>query len=82
MFHHPELVATSPRSKSVTNPRNELKRISSKQQEKQTQGNTRICYRSSTSHLEVYVSIKEPTKCGLMHQATFPLSSDHKDRAS
>jgi hypothetical protein len=39
---------------------------------------TRICYRSSTSHLEVYVSVEEPTKGGPLHLGHFPPSSDHK----
>jgi hypothetical protein len=42
---------------------------------------TRICYRSSTSHLEVYVSVEELTKDGPLHLGHFPPSSDHKDQA-
>jgi hypothetical protein len=48
-----------------------LKRISSNKQEKESQGDTRICYRGSTSHLEVYVSVEKLIKDGLMHQAPF-----------
>ena len=81
MFLHLEPVRTTPRSRSAPNPRNELKRYTSIQQEQQSQGDTRICYRSSTSHLEVYVSVEEPTKGGPLHLGHFPPPSDHKDRA-
>jgi hypothetical protein len=37
--------------------------------------------RSSTSHLEVYVSVEVPTKVGPLHLGHFPPSSDHKDQA-
>jgi hypothetical protein len=40
-----------------------------------------ICYQSSTSHLEVYVSVEVPTKGGPLHLGHFPPSSDHKDQA-
>jgi hypothetical protein len=42
---------------------------------------TRICYPSSTSHLEVYVSVEVPTKGGPLHLGHFSPSSDHKDQA-
>jgi hypothetical protein len=42
---------------------------------------TRICYRSSTSQLEVYVSVEEPTKGGPLHLGHFPPSINHKNQA-
>jgi hypothetical protein len=44
-------------------------------------GDTEICHRSSTSHLEVYVSVEEPMKGEPLHISHFPPFSDHKDRA-
>jgi hypothetical protein len=44
-------------------------------------GDTRIYYQSSTSHLEVYISVEELTKGGPLDLGHFPPSSDHKDRA-
>ena len=81
MFHHLEPLGTSPRSRSTTNPRNVLKGISSIQQEQQAQETQGIFYRSSSSHLELYVSVEEPTKGGPLHLGHFPPPSDHKDQA-
>jgi hypothetical protein len=74
LFIHSNLAETSPRGRSTPNPRYVHKRETSTR-------DTRICYRSSTSHLEVYVSVEVPTKGGPLHLGHFPPSSDYKDQA-
>jgi hypothetical protein len=81
LFIHSNLAETSTRSRSAPNPRYVLERETSIQQEEQAQETQGFFYRSSTSHLEVYVSVEVPTKGGPLHLGHFPPSSDHKDQA-
>jgi hypothetical protein len=57
-----------------------LKRDTSIQQEQQAQ-ETQGFVTGVQPHLEVYISVEEPTKGGPLHLGHFPPSSDHKDQA-
>jgi hypothetical protein len=81
LFLHLELTGTTPLSRSATTLEMSSREFQAYNKSNNHKEDTKICYRSSTSHLEVYISVEEPTKSGPLHLGHFPPSSDHKDRS-